>query len=67
VADPNFERVPVLCPKCQSPRMVIQDIYEMWESKQPKNAMPNFRGSFKKRVLCAEIGCGTVIWEPKGP
>jgi len=42
--------------------MVIQDIYEMWESKQPKNAMPNFRGSFKQRVLCAEIGCGVEVW-----
>ena len=63
MADPNFERVHILCPKCGSPRMVIQDIYEMWESKQPKNAMPNFGSSFKKRVLCAD--CGVEAWPKK--
>jgi len=34
----------------------------MWEFAQPKNAMPNFGCSFKKRVLCAEIGCGVEVW-----
>lgn len=63
MADPNFERKPVLCPKCGSARMVIQDIYEMWESQQPKNAMPNFAASFKKRVLCAD--CSTEVWPVK--
>ena len=58
--DPNFERKPLLCSKCQSPHLVIQDIYEMWETAQPKNAMPNFGASFKKRVLCAD--CGAVAW-----
>jgi hypothetical protein len=43
--------------------MVIQDIYEMWESQQPKNAMPNFAASFKKRVLCAD--CSTEVWPVK--
>ena len=63
MTDPNFERVQILCPKCGSPRLVIQDIYAMWESKQPKNAMPNFGASFKKRVLCAD--CGAEVWPKK--
>ena len=61
--DPNFARKPLLCPKCQSPRMVIQEIYEMWETPQPKSAMPNFGASFKRRVLCAD--CGEPVW-PEG-
>jgi len=62
VADPHSKRKPLLCPKCGSSRLVIQEIHEMWEFAQPKNAMPNFGCSFKKRVLCAEIGCGVEVW-----
>ena len=62
MANPNFERKPLICPKCGGSRMMIQEIYEMWETARPKKDMPNFGANFKRRVLCAEIGCQAEVW-----
>ena len=61
--EPNFDRKPLLCPKCQSPSMVIQEIREMWENPRPSGAMPAFNACFEQRILCAD--CGVEVWPKK--
>ena len=67
MAEQNFERKLLRCPKCQSTRVMIQELREMFVNPHPP-AMPIYNANVQERIMCAD--CGVEIWpkawvEPK--
>lgn len=53
------EREPLLCPKCQSPKMLRQEIREAYKPFR-KGQPPQLTSSVEERIVCSE--CGSQVW-----
>ena len=55
-----FVREVLPCPKCGCPKMILQELREMYKPQKPWH-QPLYNSIVTPRVVCAD--CGLVVWE----